>query len=157
LKNRHSLILILASILLLVSIFGLALIFTGYTPAPRSPVNTTGTGIPNPAAEYCTSMHNRYEIRTATDGSQFGVCILPDGVECDEWAYYRGTCPAVAGPGEAAPDPAADFCLSGNYMYQTRKDVDGNEVAVCVFPDGSQCDAMQYYEGSCNETTAKAP
>jgi hypothetical protein len=39
---------------------------------------------------------NRLEIRTATDGSQSGVCIFPDGRECDEWAYFRGECGPAA-------------------------------------------------------------
>jgi hypothetical protein len=35
------------------------------------------------------------QIRTSSDGSQYGVCIFPDGSECDEWAFFRGEC----GPG----------------------------------------------------------
>ena len=51
--------------------------------------------IPNPASVYCTQQGNKLEIRTAADGSQFGVCVFPDGSTCDEWAYFRGEC----GPG----------------------------------------------------------
>jgi len=58
---------------------------------------TDGAGLPNPAAEYCQEQGYRYEIRTATDGSQSGVCIFPDGSECDEWAFYRGECGPEAG------------------------------------------------------------
>jgi hypothetical protein len=32
------------------------------------------------------------EIRTDQEGSQYGVCIFPDGSECEEWAFYRGEC-----------------------------------------------------------------
>src|SRR5512145_969308 len=48
--------------------------------------------LPNPASAYCEQQANRLEIRTAADGSQSGVCIFPDGSECDEWAYFRGEC-----------------------------------------------------------------
>ena len=48
--------------------------------------------IPNPAAKYCTDQGFKSEIRTAADGSQFGVCKFPDGKECNEWAYFRGEC-----------------------------------------------------------------
>jgi putative hemolysin len=48
--------------------------------------------MPNPASVYCEQPGNRLEIRTAADGSQSGVCIFPDGSECDEWAYFRGEC-----------------------------------------------------------------
>lgn len=62
------------------------------TPAPAG-----GAGLPNPAAAYCEEQGYNHEIRTAADGSQSGVCIFPDGSECDEWAFFRGECgPAVA-------------------------------------------------------------
>ena len=58
---------------------------------------TTGeTGLPNPASVYCEEQGGRVEIRTAADGSQYGVCIFADGSECLDWAFYRGEC----GPGQ---------------------------------------------------------
>jgi len=60
--------------------------------------------LPNPASVYCEQNGNKLEIRTAVDGSQYGVCIFPDSSSCDEWAYYRGEC----GPGtQSASTPAA--------------------------------------------------
>jgi putative hemolysin len=53
-------------------------------------------GMPNPASVYCTQKGNKLEIRTASDGSQSGVCVFPDGSTCDEWAYYRGECGLAA-------------------------------------------------------------
>ena len=58
--------------------------------------------MPNPASVYCTQQGNRLEIRTATDGSQNGICIFPDGNTCDEWAYYRGECGPAA---QKSPTP----------------------------------------------------
>ena len=86
------------------------------TPEP------TATGMPqaimpNPASVYCEQNGNKLEIQTAADGSQFGVCIFPDGSTCDEWAYFRGECGLVA---EITPeliatvDETAD--ASGGYM-----------------------------------------
>ncbi len=60
-------------------------------------------GMPNPASVYCTQKGNKLEIRTADDGSQSGVCILPDGSTCEEWAYYRGECGPAA---QKSPTPA---------------------------------------------------
>jgi putative hemolysin len=54
--------------------------------------NMPQVDMPNPASVYCESQGNRLEIRAAADGSQSGVCIFPDGQECDEWAYFRGEC-----------------------------------------------------------------
>ena len=48
--------------------------------------------IPNPASVYCTDNGGTLEIRTAEDGGQSGVCLFPDGSECEEWAYFRGEC-----------------------------------------------------------------
>ena len=53
----------------------------------------TGVEIPNPAAEKCLEEGNEYDIKVAEDGSQYGMCTLPDGTECDAWSYYRGECP----------------------------------------------------------------
>ncbi len=61
------------------------------TPAPVS-TNTPQLNMPNPASVFCVEQGFKSEIRTATDGSQSGVCIFPDGSECDEWAYFRGEC-----------------------------------------------------------------
>lgn len=49
-------------------------------------------GLPNPASKYCVEKGYKLEIRTNPDGSQYGVCIFPDGSECEEWAYYSGRC-----------------------------------------------------------------
>lgn len=65
----------------------------GTDETPAAPLG--GAQLPNPAAQYCQDQGHKYEIRTASDGSQSGVCIFADGSECDEWAYYRGEC----GPG----------------------------------------------------------
>jgi len=56
------------------------------TPAP------TQAGLPNPASVYCEEQAGLLEIRTDASGGQAGVCVFPDGSECDEWAYFRGEC-----------------------------------------------------------------
>ncbi len=52
--------------------------------------------LPNPASAYCEEQGYQLEIRTDAEGNQYGVCIFPDGSECDEWAFFRGEC----GPAE---------------------------------------------------------
>lgn len=96
----------------------LAVLLTGALTAcmPLNPpvaTNTPQTNLPNPASVYCEEQGNRLEIRTAADGSQSGVCVFPDGSECDEWSYFRGECgplPTMTAPTEiptALPiDPA---------------------------------------------------
>lgn len=53
---------------------------------------TRQVGMANIASVYCVEQGFKSEIRTAPDGSQSGVCIFPDGNECDEWAFFRGEC-----------------------------------------------------------------
>jgi len=83
------------------------------TPIPV-PTETPRANMENPASVYCKQKGNKLEIRTAADGSQSGVCIFPDGSECDEWAYFRGECnpgnasgtvPAPTG-GASSPQPS---------------------------------------------------
>jgi hypothetical protein len=73
--------------------------------------------MPNPASVYCEQNGNNLEIQTASDGSQSGVCVFPDGSTCDEWAYFRGEC-APAAP--IIPTPVltveATTDASGGYM-----------------------------------------
>jgi hypothetical protein len=38
----------------------------------------------NPAAIYCNSLGYKSEIRTDQNGSQYGVCCMPNGTEIDE-------------------------------------------------------------------------
>ena len=51
-------------------------------------------GMANPASVYCVQSGYRLEIRTIIDGGQYGVCIFPDGTECEEWAFFRNECGA---------------------------------------------------------------
>ena len=74
----------------------------GQTPEPAA-TDTPQPHIPNPASLYCEQNGKKLEIQTASDGSQSGICIFPDGGACDEWAYYRGECGPAA---QKIPTPA---------------------------------------------------
>jgi putative hemolysin len=65
------------------------------TPEPTA-TDIPQVNIPNPASVYCKQNGNKLEIHTAADGSQYGICVFPDGSTCDEWAFYRGECGAAA-------------------------------------------------------------
>jgi putative hemolysin len=64
------------------------------TPEPKA-------GLPNPASAYCEEQGYTLEMRTDEDGT-YGVCVFPDGSECEEWAFYRGEC----GPGIEEVQPS---------------------------------------------------
>jgi eight-cysteine-cluster-containing protein len=47
------------------------------------------SGLANPAATYCIEKGGKYEIKTAADGSQYGICRINGERECEGWAYFR--------------------------------------------------------------------
>jgi putative hemolysin len=49
-------------------------------------------GIANPASEYCVKNGGKLRIVDEPNG-QIGICTLPSGKECEEWAYFRKECP----------------------------------------------------------------
>ena len=55
-------------------------------------VNSKQVQMANPASVYCVRSGYTLEIRTTADGGQYGVCIFPDGNECEEWAFFRKEC-----------------------------------------------------------------
>ena len=122
---------------------------------PETPTTQpTMPGLPNPASVYCEQQGYSLEIRTAADGSQIGVCIFPDGSECDEWAYYRGECSPASG---SLPNPASVFCEQQGYSLEIRTASDGSQSGVCIFPDGSECDEWAFYHGECKPASAENP
>ena len=72
-------------------------------------------GMPNPASVYCEQNGNKLEIHTATDCSQNGICVFPDGSICEEWDYFRGECGPTA---QKIPTPTmtVEEQASGGYM-----------------------------------------
>ena len=61
----------------------------------RQAVSAENIQIANPASVYCVQSGYTLEIRTSTGGGQYGVCIFPDGSECEEWAFFRNECGAA--------------------------------------------------------------
>ena len=46
-------------------------------------------GMANPASVFCEKQGGKSEIRKHEDGSEYGVCRLPDGKVVEEWEYFR--------------------------------------------------------------------
>ena len=59
-------------------------------------------GLANPASVYCVQSGYRLELRTGAGGGQYGVCLFPDGTECEEWAFFRSECGAGRRSGPAS-------------------------------------------------------
>lgn len=54
-------------------------------PVPNPPT-------PNVSAVYCEFLGYKYIIRKDSKGNEYGVCLFPDGSECEAWEFYRGAC-----------------------------------------------------------------
>lgn len=61
-------------------------------PIPDSDIPDANTSMANPASVHCVDQGGASEIREG-DGGQYGMCVFPDGRECDEWGFFRsGVC-----------------------------------------------------------------
>lgn len=72
-------------------------------PSGTETDSTPVADMPNPASVYCEENGGTVELRQDALGGVAGICVFPDGSECDEWAYFRGEC----GPGNQYGDTAA--------------------------------------------------
>jgi putative hemolysin len=73
--------------------------------AANTPVaGTGGIRLANPASIYCAAKGGLVSIVTDAQGAQSGMCVFPDGSQCDEWAYYRGECQPASPPAPSAPE-----------------------------------------------------
>jgi putative hemolysin len=82
--------------------------------------DATKPDTPNPASKHCIETGGKLRIITSPDGSAYGLCTLPNGVGCDEWAYFRGECPKPC-PHQSDPaqcpmysPPSPNYCKGGN-------------------------------------------
>ncbi len=86
-------------------------------------------GSKNPAAVYCDMMAYQYEIRIDSDGNQYGICIFPDGSECDAWDFFYGS----AGK-------EFSYCALHGYDVETEvvdKGTYSSKCAVCISKKGA--------------------
>jgi putative hemolysin len=80
-------------------------------------------GMANPAAVYCRDLGYEYRIAN-TDRGQHGICVFPDGSQCDEWGFLQGQC-----------GRSHSYCAKQGYNLMTRTDGKNpfsREYSVCV-------------------------
>lgn len=52
------------------------------------------------------------------------------------------------------PNPASVYCKEHGYQLEIITAEDGNQSAVCIFPDGSSCDEWAYFRGECRPSSS---
>ena len=105
------------------------------TPFTKESDNEEGDpfiGVPNPASFYCEEMGYAVELRTVAGGTQ-GICIFPDGRECEEWEFLSGSCGIEW-----------SFCQRQGYSIKA-----GDNIGTCVFPNGSSCSEYDFFIREC--------
>ena len=117
-------------------------------------------GMANPASVYCEEQGGTVDMRTS-DAGQYGVCVFPDGSECEEWAFFRGECSPgkFEQPAEdviGMPNPASVHCEEQGGTVDMRTS-DAGQYGVCVFPDGSECEEWAFFRGECTPDPKEEP
>jgi putative hemolysin len=132
-------------------------------PPPPAPPSKLGTvTLANPASVACGKAGGKLDIVTDETGGQVGICTMPDGRQCEEWALYRsGQCilpPGLEGlpPGPPPPapaklaNPATAACTKAGGTHRDAKDGRGNAIGICVRADGSRCEEWTLFlKGQC--------
>ena len=67
----------------------IALAACACTPSESSPKPTTEMA--NPASVNCVNVGGKLTLKRTPQG-EFGMCKLPSGKVCEEWALFRGEC-----------------------------------------------------------------
>jgi putative hemolysin len=92
------------------------------------------TGLANPASVYCQGLGYEEQTRENELG-QYGVCIFPDGSECDTWDFLAGRC-------------GQEYSYCSQQGFELMATEEGN-IGTCVFDDGSTCTEFLFFEGDC--------
>jgi len=122
----------------------------GQLPQGQLPPQT-GAQIANPASENCIKKGGQLKIMKRVDGGEYGVCIFPDNMQCEEWAMFRGDCPVGGIKVTGYITPAAVFCaITGGQYTVTGQANTPTEQGACTFKNGKSCDVWEYYNGKCS-------
>jgi len=103
------------------------------------------TTLANPASVNCIKQGGNFFVQAGPDGGQYGLCFFEDNRACEEWAMFRGDCPAGGVKTTGYDTEEQKFCawVGG----QTTTNVDD----VCTFKDGSFCEPNKLYKGECRK------
>jgi len=106
----------------------------------------------NPASENCIKKGGKLIIEKRGDGGEYGICLFPDNLQCEEWAMLRGECPVGGIKITGYVTPAARYCAitGGDYTITANSNME-NEQGTCSFKNGKECDVWQYYDGKCSQ------
>jgi putative hemolysin len=135
--------------------------------AVDAPANTGSAGIANPASVNCGKIGGTTEIKTAADGSQYGMCTFSNGTSCEEWALFRNEgcktnvtiAATTAAPGALGmANPASVNCGKIGGTTEIKTAADGSQYGMCTFSNGTSCEEWALFrnEGCKTNVTIQA-
>lgn len=111
---------------------------------------TPSANMPNPASVNCEEKGGRLDMRKDASGGEIGICVFPDGSECEEWAFFRGECQqGGAGGNTGMANPASVNCEEKGGTLEIRTDETGAQTGFCTFPNGTECEEWALFRGEC--------
>jgi len=109
-------------------------------------------GMANPASVNCVNKGGRVEIRKNKQG-EYGVCLLEDNRQCEEWALMRGDCPEGGKKITGYDNDAEIFCaITGGQVEGV-----GTATPMCKRIDGTYCSAQANLDGECPDPHDQNP
>lgn len=103
---------------------------------------TTRMALANPASIHCAEQGGTLKMRELPNGGRYGVCVFTDNRQCEEWALYRGECPAGGVKITGYDTEAQIYCA-----------ITGGEVEMdtdtCHRADGIACPIEDNFTGLC--------
>ena len=109
--------------------------------------------IANPASTHCVEHGGKVVIQKRGDGGEFGICVFADNRQCEEWALFRGECPAGGISIGGCVTPEALYCAitGGQYSEEFSVSTGKSRSGTCSFRNGVSCNARDYYDGKCSK------
>ena len=108
--------------------------------------------VANPASSNCISAGGKTQL-AEKDGGQYGICVFPDGRQCEEWAMFRSECPVGGVDLTGLTEKADIYCaITG---HEVTASADPGVAGTCKINE-VQCSAQEYYDtGECKYSAAK--
>ncbi len=99
--------------------------------------------LPNPASQYCLEKGGTLSLAKRGDGGQYGICLLEDARQCEEWAMFRGECPLNGVKITGYLTPQGSYCaIQGGKVLDKETN--------CLLPSGKKCPTQDLYMGTCS-------
>jgi putative hemolysin len=108
--------------------------------------------VANPASTNCVSANGKLQIAEKS-GGQYGICVFPDGKQCEEWAMFRSECPVGGVDLTGFAEPADIYCaITG---HEATKNAEPGKSGTCKINE-IECSAQEYYDtGECKYSVVK--